>query len=190
MNPTTLPWDTEIMNKRKQCNLAQTTVVIVGLTTHTTIAFRQYFHFWILKSMDHTPGCQIGASGSEKITVLDITDDPFQQASSQQLPNDRGLAAGVKPSEAWCTSCRGKHGVINDTLRQEQTFRSSHVRRRVQNTGAFFVKKTSACGRHIDHGWCERARHCHILQLYRHPTRQVYSIQNTSPDTQIQVQLL
>ena len=54
----------------------------------------------------------------------------------------------------------------------------------------------------------ERARHSHILQLYRHPTSiqapykyteilQVYSIQNTSPDTQntssdtqIQVQTL
>ena len=47
--------------------------------------------------------------------------------------------------------------------------------------------------------WLERARHSHILQVYRHPTSiqtpykytdtlQVYSIQNTSPDTQIQVQ--
>ena len=45
----------------------------------------------------------------------------------------------------------------------------------------------------------ERARHSHIQQVYRHPTSiqapykyteilQVYSIQNTSPDIQIQVQ--
>ena len=33
----------------------------------------------------------------------------------------------------------------------------------------FWVKK-SACGRHIDHGGWERARHSHILQVYRHPT--------------------
>ena len=47
--------------------------------------------------------------------------------------------------------------------------------------------------------WLERARHSHILQVYRHPTSiqtpykytdtiQVFSTQNTSPDTQIQVQ--
>ena len=37
--------------------------------------------------------------------------------------------------------------------------------------GACFLrKKKSACGRHIDHGGWERARHSHILQVYRHPT--------------------
>ena len=36
--------------------------------------------------------------------------------------------------------------------------------------GRVFWGKKSACGRHIDHGGWERARHSHILQVYRHPT--------------------
>ena len=36
--------------------------------------------------------------------------------------------------------------------------------------GRVFWGKKSACGRHIDHGGRERARHSHILQVYRHPT--------------------
>ena len=36
--------------------------------------------------------------------------------------------------------------------------------------GRVFWGKKSACGRHIDHGGWERARHSHTLQVYRHPT--------------------
>ena len=39
-----------------------------------------------------------------------------------------------------------------------------------QSRGVFFEEKKGACGRHIDHGGWERARHSHILQVYRHPT--------------------
>ena len=36
--------------------------------------------------------------------------------------------------------------------------------------GRVFERKKNACGRHMDHGGWERARHSHIIQVYRHPT--------------------
>ena len=50
--------------------------------------------------LDHQsghPGCQKWRLRVFKMTVWGVKSDPFQQATSQQLPADRGPAAGAKP---------------------------------------------------------------------------------------------
>ena len=60
-----------------------------------------------------------------------------------------------------------------------------------KSRGVICSGKKSACGKHIDHGVVGgRARHSHILQVYRHSTSIQYTEYksrhpNTSPDTQI-----
>jgi len=50
--------------------------------------------------LDHQSGHSVhknGASRSPKMRVWGIKSDPFQQATSQKLPADRGPVAGAKP---------------------------------------------------------------------------------------------